>query len=438
MDFKFKFGLPVWTSNSDSQFGLPFRTPNLDILFGLQFGLPFWTSNSEFQFGLPVPTSDSHFQFELPIRTYNVTITTLQSVSASQDHQRHHKHHNHNHHHHNHNNRAGTRALKTQVRHESASSRRRGGLPAYYWSRSHRNWSQYSQRPSHIGPLPHINDVMSEWSNWSSWGRCSRSCGGGVRSRTRSCVTSYPRVMPGSGVRTSHDRCAGESAEYGVCGAATCPPGQVSALSFRAAQCRRYNNRSVFGRIVNNWIPYTQGGINPCALVCEGEGEGIVYTFGKVTDGTHCKTTEEEGAREGLCVNGRCLRVSCDGRLGGGALEDMCRVCGGHNETCTRHSGVFHTDRPAADQPPKAAALTSSSSSSSSTAGLLRSGSQDQQQQQQTPQSLGYHEVALIPRGATNVKATDHSANFLALRAGNKYILNGDWLIDWPGDVDAG
>lgn len=25
-----------------------------------------------------------------------------------------------------------------------------------------------------------------------------------------------------------------------------------------------------------------------------------------------------------------------------------------------------------------------------------------------------------------------------ALKSGDKYLLNGDWLIDWPGEIDAG
>ena len=65
--------------------------------------------------------------------------------------------------------------------------------------------------------------------------------------------------MPGSGVRTSHDHCTGESIQYEVCGGGQCPPGQSSGVSFRAAQCRHYNNRRVFGRVVNNWVPYNQG-----------------------------------------------------------------------------------------------------------------------------------------------------------------------------------
>ncbi|KAK4298073.1 hypothetical protein Pmani_029560 [Petrolisthes manimaculis] len=307
-----------------------------------------------------------------------------------------------------------------------------------------------------------------EWSSWGSWARCSRSCGGGVKSRSRTCVTSYPRVMPGSGVRTSHDQCRGESVEYHVCGASPCPPSQVSALSFRAAQCRHYNNKRVFGRVVNNWVPYTQGGINPCALVCEGEGQGLVYTFGKVTDGTHCSS----GGRDGLCVNGRCMPLSCDGRLGGRAREDMCRICGGNNDTCTHHVGIFHTDLPAADQPPThpttpptttttppdyhtniypdatptntstttTTTTTTTTAATSTTNVVNNSGDSNPQQatpspivtvalnsngphvlmtnfpshpQSPKPRSLGYYEVTNIPRGATNVRVKDASANFL-------------------------
>ena len=65
--------------------------------------------------------------------------------------------------------------------------------------------------------------------------------------------------MPGSGVRTSHNQCSGESQQFEVCGSQVCPPDETSSLSFRAAQCRHYNNRRVFGRLVNSWVPYNQG-----------------------------------------------------------------------------------------------------------------------------------------------------------------------------------
>ena len=32
------------------------------------------------------------------------------------------------------------------------------------------------------------------WGAWSSWGTCSKSCGGGQRTRTRACISSDPDV----------------------------------------------------------------------------------------------------------------------------------------------------------------------------------------------------------------------------------------------------
>ncbi|XP_063848711.1 ADAMTS-like protein 5 [Scylla paramamosain] len=314
------------------------------------------------------------------------------------------------------------------------------GTPSYYWSRSKVGTAHVSRR-AHIGPLPHVNDFMTEWSPWGAWARCSRSCGGGVRSRVRTCVAKFPRVMPGSGIRTSHDHCSGDSKQYDVCGTRPCVTEEVAGLSFRAAQCRRYNNRRVFGRLVNNWVPYVQEGMNPCSLVCEGEGQGIVYTFGKVTDGTHCKIRDK--GRDGLCVNGRCLPLSCDGRLGGTAREDMCRVCAGRNDTCIHHVGVFHTDLPYPDlaqppPPPLPPPLPPTQGNMVHRPPPLPPPPSPPPPVPRQRRRLGYYEVTRLPPGATNIRVRDKSPNFLALKSGGKFLLNGDWLIDWPGEVEAG
>ncbi|KAK7071909.1 hypothetical protein SK128_006269 [Halocaridina rubra] len=48
--------------------------------------------------------------------------------------------------------------------------------PSYYypWSKSREGSSSGFSHRSHIGPRPHVNDVMTEWAHWSSWARCSR------------------------------------------------------------------------------------------------------------------------------------------------------------------------------------------------------------------------------------------------------------------------
>nr|XP_025972425.1 ADAMTS-like protein 5 [Dromaius novaehollandiae] len=54
------------------------------------------------------------------------------------------------------------------------------------------------------------------------------------------------------------------------------------------------------------------------------------------------------------------------------------------------------------------------------------------------PGYFGYTNVTKIPAGATNIKVTDKSRNYLALMAGDgRYVLNGDWSIAWPGPFEA-
>ncbi|CAL4068155.1 unnamed protein product, partial [Meganyctiphanes norvegica] len=125
-----------------------------------------------------------------------------------------------------------------------------GDHAAYSQSRP-RLGRYFSRNPQHV----------PQWTTWGLWGTCTRSCGGGVRSRTRTCRTAVQhRDAPRSGNSTRKPplRCKGDRKQYSVCATQACPAGQVSGLSFRAAQCRVYNQRRVFGRVVNTWVPYVQ------------------------------------------------------------------------------------------------------------------------------------------------------------------------------------
>ena len=63
--------------------------------------------------------------------------------------------------------------------------------------------------------LSGAGDVDGGFSEWSSWTQCSKSCGGGVKVRERSCTNPPPK---GNG-----QKCSGEFEETGACAENPCP-----------------------------------------------------------------------------------------------------------------------------------------------------------------------------------------------------------------------
>nr|XP_014346178.1 PREDICTED: ADAMTS-like protein 5 [Latimeria chalumnae] len=171
-----------------------------------------------------------------------------------------------------------------------------------------------------------------------------------------------------------------------------CPPG---SRDFRQVQCSLYNNKPILGNWDRyQWVPF-YGAPNVCDLNCLALGHNFYYTFGRVLDGTSCSQESED-----ICISGQCLKVGCDGILGSNAKTDICGVCAGWNDSCVFIRRIFQ-----ATFPPSG--------------------------------FFGYKNVTRIPAGATYIKVTDHSRNFLALMNGNShYVINGNWAIDWPGVYD--
>ncbi|XP_067829556.1 ADAMTS-like protein 5 [Heptranchias perlo] len=219
-----------------------------------------------------------------------------------------------------------------------------------------------------------------EWSPWQSWSPCSRTCGAGAATRIRRCSIRDPMA----------ETCAGDQRQYKVCATEDCPPGSVD---FRQLQCSAYDGQPILRtrRDPFEWVPF-YGGPSPCELSCLAKGQNFYYNFGRVLDGTRCQA--DSG---GVCINGQCLAVGCGQILGSKEEEDVCGVCGGRNSTCRRYRSVYITSH-------------------------------------LTPGPFGYIEVTTIPAGATYIKVTDNSSNYLALQNGNYiYVINGNWAINWPG-----
>ncbi|XP_078055954.1 ADAMTS-like protein 5 [Mustelus asterias] len=228
------------------------------------------------------------------------------------------------------------------------------------------------------------SDPGGAWGPWQAWSPCSRTCGGGAATRVRRCFFRHPFRKP----------CSGDQRQYKVCAVEVCPPGTVD---FRKLQCAAYNDRPILQMrgASFEWVPF-YGASSPCELNCLAKGKNFYYNFGRVLDGTKC-----EAGSDGVCINGQCLAVGCGHILGSEEKEDMCGVCGGQNNTCQQYRSVFITPH-------------------------------------LTPGSLEYNEVTMIPAGATYIKVTDNSSNYLALQSRNyNYIINGNWAINWPGTYAA-
>ncbi|XP_014868027.1 PREDICTED: ADAMTS-like protein 5 isoform X1 [Poecilia mexicana] len=225
--------------------------------------------------------------------------------------------------------------------------------------------------------------VRNEWAAWSGWSVCSRSCGGGASVRTRTCITRNPVGGP----------CAGDPRQYKICNTKVCPLGSED---FREMQCAAFNDRPLVSGNSFRWTTF-HGGSSPCELSCLALGHNFYYNFGHVLDGTACDP--EAGA---VCVNGRCLKPGCDSILGSTQREDACMVCGGHNTTCLHHKSVYQSS------------------------GLEAGG------------PFGYNEVTMIPAGATHIRVTDNSRNYLALQNGrSQFVINGNWKISVPGEYSV-
>ncbi|NWS75758.1 ATS14 metalloproteinase, partial [Crotophaga sulcirostris] len=166
------------------------------------------------------------------------------------------------------------------------------------------------------------------WSSWSKFGSCSRTCGGGVRSRSRSCDNPPPAY----GGR----HCPGATYEYQVCNAEECPgPYQ----DFRAQQCSKRNSYYTHQNSKHAWLPYEHhDDAQKCELICQSEGTGdVVFMNQVVHDGTRCSYRDPYS----ICVRGECVHVGCDKEVGSLKQDDKCGVCGGDNSHCRTVKGTL-------------------------------------------------------------------------------------------------
>jgi len=66
---------------------------------------------------------------------------------------------------------------------------------------------------------------VTEWTQWSAWSSCSRTCGGGERTRERNCksIGGSLSIKPRTQLRIVNRHCRGEGTEESSCGNNQCP-----------------------------------------------------------------------------------------------------------------------------------------------------------------------------------------------------------------------
>nr|XP_046241932.1 A disintegrin and metalloproteinase with thrombospondin motifs 3 [Scatophagus argus] len=214
------------------------------------------------------------------------------------------------------------------------------------------------------------------WGSWSKYGSCSRSCGTGVRFRTRQCNNPAPS--------NGGQDCPGVNYEYQLCNTEDCPK---HFEDFRAQQCQLRNSHFEFQNAKHHWQPYEHPDANKrCHLYCQSKETGdVAYMKQLVHDGTRCSYKDAYS----VCVRGECVKVGCDREIGSHKVEDKCGVCGGDNSHCRTVKGTFT----------------------------------------RTPKKAGYLKMFHIPPGARHVIIQEHEASpqILAIKnqATGHYILNG-------------
>ncbi|XP_031161560.1 A disintegrin and metalloproteinase with thrombospondin motifs 12 [Sander lucioperca] len=235
-----------------------------------------------------------------------------------------------------------------------------------------------------VGKLPET--VNGGWGQWSTWSHCSRTCGTGVQSAERECNNPKPEF--------GGKYCTGERKRYRTCNTKSC---QKNKPTFREMLCSEFDTVSYHNELYQ-WIPVANP-VNPCELHCR----PVVEYFSEkmldaVTDGTPCFMNNKS---RNICVNGVCKAVGCDYGIDSNAVEDRCGVCLGDGTSCeTVYKSFDEGD------------------------------------------GFGYVDVGVIPEGARDilVKEVEEAGNFLALKSetSEEYFLNGNFIIQWNGEYEAG
>ncbi|KAG7264153.1 hypothetical protein CRUP_001664, partial [Coryphaenoides rupestris] len=142
--------------------------------------------------------------------------------------------------------------------------------------------------------------VTTWWGEWAKWSACTRTCGGGVMSQERHCLRQRKKVSAGK----DNMNCTGTAKQYHLCNTKDCPP---AGRSFREEQCWSFNSQLYGGRSYQ-WKPLYPVTRATCHCTTADSQRQLMVA---ARDGTSCKYSSYRG----VCVDGKCEPIGCDGVL---------------------------------------------------------------------------------------------------------------------------
>uniref|UniRef100_A0A8C5E1B7 PLAC domain-containing protein n=1 Tax=Gouania willdenowi TaxID=441366 RepID=A0A8C5E1B7_GOUWI len=231
------------------------------------------------------------------------------------------------------------------------------------------------------------------WGEWAKWTACTRTCGGGVMSQERHCLKQRNKAAAAG---RDNLTCTGMAKKYNLCNTKDCP---ASGRSFREEQCWSFNSQ-IYNGMTYQWKPlypddYVHISSNPCDLHCT-TNDGQRQLMVTARDGTSCKYSSYRG----VCVDGACEPIGCDGVLFSSNTLDKCGVCQGDGSSCSKVTGNYRRGASA----------------------------------------LGYSFITQIPEGSWDIQIIERkkSADVLAVtdQAGN-FFFNGAYRVDSPQNFHA-
>jgi len=180
----------------------------------------------------------------------------------------------------------------------------------------HRKWCIAGECSDVGSSLPPPQDGM--WGPWSNYSACSRTCGGGIRYRSRKCNNPELKYFGKD--------CVGSSrGHYAMCNTKDCATG-----NFRQEQCEEHNTVS------KKYKAHQRKGFDKCKLACVSGWKG--YFFGNVKDSTRCG---QGPFVYDVCVEGKCNKVGCDWQFGSEKVYDRCLLCGGNGSLCALTEATY-------------------------------------------------------------------------------------------------